>query len=435
MQILRASAPFVFVGIVLVAGIYYYQKFSPTPPEKVVIKTASLGGVYHQIGRDGLKPYLEAAGVKEVIVEPTNGSLENLDHLEKGEADLVFFQSGTTGESKHARVVSALFTEYTLFIVPRESRIRSVRDLRGKRVDVGAPNSGSEFITRLIMEHNGLTYDDIKPHFLTFPEMVQAFDQRRIDAAFATEGLHSKSIRGLLLSGMYKLLPIAGVPAMQEFNLAIEPAILRAGVFAHNSIPAEDLSTLGVKSLLLCRDDAPLGLVLALDDIIFNSSFARDFGLHELAKMDEFATGNVEFPLHKWSPQRWKKIPVDTLSAIAETMGFLIFLVTLLGGFWLLRFRVLRHAWQRKKDKLDEHFLQVMRIEVEQKEVEDPQELRLFLRRVTECKHQVLRQYTAEQLIGDFGLMVFILECYSVATKLQLKMLLYQDRIPPLPAG
>lgn len=430
MQILRASAPFMFVGIFLLAGIYFYHKLSPTPPEQVIIKTASLGGVYHQIGRDGLKPYLEAAGVSEVIVEPTNGSLENLEFLEKGEADLVFFQSGTTGKSKHTRVVSALFTEYTLFIVPRNSKIRSVKDLRGKRVDVGAPSSGSEFITHLIMEHNGLAYGDIKPRYLTFPEMVEAFNNNRIDAAFATEGLHSKSIRELLLSGRYKLLPIAGVPAMQEFNLAIEPAVLPAGVFGHNTIPSKDLTTLGVKCLLLCRDDAPLGLVLALDDIIFNSSFARDFGLHELAKLDEFATGNVEFPLHKWSPQRWKQIPVDTLSAIAETMGFLIFLVTLLGGFWVLRFRVLRHAWQRKKDKLDEHFLQVMRIEVEQKEIEDPRELRLFLRRVTECKHQVLRQYTAEQITGDLGLLGFILECYAVATKLQLKMLLYQDRNP-----
>jgi hypothetical protein len=50
------------------------------------------------------------------------------------------------------------------------------------------------------------------------------------------------------------------------------------------------------------------------------------------------------------------------------------------------------------------------------------------LNSVIMCKHEVLRQYTAEQFQGDVGLMVFILECCSVATKLQLKMLLYQDQ-------
>jgi hypothetical protein len=426
MQMLRAAFPFILAGLIILAGAYVYRKFSPMLPGKVVIKTASLGGVYHQIGMQGLKPYLEARGV-EVIVEPTNGSLENLEHLEKGEADLGFFQSGSGGESQHARVVSALFTEYTLFIVPKTSNIRSVKDLRGKRVDVGAPNSGSEMVTRLIFRHNGLTLEDITPLFLTFPEMVGAFEQNRIDAAFATEGLHSKIIRDLLLTGKYRLLPIEGVKAMQEFNMAVEPVTLPAGVFGNNSIPPKDLPTLGVKALLLCRDDAPLGLVLALDDIIFNSGFTREFGLHELAKSEDYATSNIEFPLHKWSPQKWKRIPIGTLSAIAETLGFFILVATIIGGYWVVRFRVLKHVLQRQKDKLDEYFVSVMQIEVDQKPVEEPNKLREFLRQITDYKHQVLRQYTAEQISGDFNLVVFILQCFAVSTKLQLKMLLYQD--------
>ncbi len=221
---------------------------------------------------------------------------------------------------------------------------------------------------------------------------------------------------------------------MQVRNLAVAPTTLAAGMFGNNTIPPADLPTLGVKALLLCRDDAPLGLVFALDDLIFNSDFARELGLHELIENEDFSTSNVEFPLHKWTPQRWKRIPIGTFSAIAETAGFFIFLATLLSSFWVVRFRVLKHAWQRQKDHLDEYFDKVMQIEREQKAVEDPKQLRQFLRRVTECKHEVLRQYTAEQFQGDFGLLVFILECYSVATKLQLKMLLYQNPSSPEPA-
>ena len=425
-QIVRAILPIFLIGFFVVAAFYLYYNSIFDLPKKVVIKTASLGGVYHQIGEQGLKPYLEARGV-EVIVEPTNGSLENLDSLENGRADLVFFQSGSGGKSMHARVVSALFTEYTLFIVPKNSKIGGIKDLRGKRVDVGAPGSGSEIVTRLILQHNGLTLEDLKAHFLRFPEMVEAFEQDQIDAAFATEGVNSAIIRKLLLSGKYRLLPIEGVRAMQELNLAVVPATLPAGMFGNNTIPPVDLPTLGVKALLLYRDDASLGLVFALDDLIFNSSFARDMGLHELTEDEDFATRNVEFRLHKWTPQLWKRIPLGTVSAIAETAGFLIFLLTLIGGYWVLRFRVLKHLWQRKKDKLDEYFLSVMQIEVDQKPVEDPNKLREFLRRITDYKHQVLHQYTAEQIAGDFNLVVFILHCFAVSTKLQLKMLLYQN--------
>lgn len=430
MQILRAVFPFIIAGLIILAGAYAYQKIRPKLPKKLVVKTASLGGVYHQIAENGLKPFFEQRGVK-VVVESTNGSLENLDSLEKGEADLVFFQSGSGGKSQHARVVSALFTEYTLFIVPKNSQIQSIKDLRGKRVDVGAPGSGSEIISWLILEHNGVTRDDIIPHFLKFAEMVEAFAQNRLDAAFATEGVNSAIIRELLLTGNYRLLPVEGVEAMQVQNLAVVPTMLAAGMFGHNTIPSADLPTLGVKALLLYRDDAPLGLVFALDDLIFNSDFARDLGLHELIENENFATHNVEFPLHQWTPQRWKRIPIGTFSAIAETAGFFIFMATLFGSFLVVRFRILKRAWQRQKDHLDEYFDKVMQIEKEQKEVEDPKLLRQFLRRVTDCKHEVLRQYTAEQFQGDFGLMVFILECYSIATKLQLKMLFYQNPDTP----
>jgi TRAP transporter TAXI family solute receptor len=389
-----------------------------------------LGGVYHQIAENGLKPFFEQRGV-EVIVESTNGSLENLAYLEKGEADLVFFQSGSGGKSRHARAVSALFTEYTLFIVPNNSKIQSVKDLRGKQVDVGAPGSGSEIVSWLILEHNGIKRGDIIPHFLKFVEMVEAFKQNRIDAAFATEGVNSAIIRELLLTGNYRLLPVEGARAMQELNMAITPATLAAGIFGDNTIPPADLPTLGVKSLLLHRDDAPLGLVLALDEFIFNSNFMRDLGLRELAESESFATHNIEFPLHKWAPQQWRQIPIGTLSAIAETAGFLLFLMTVIGGFWLVRIRIFKHIWQRRKDKLDEYFNQVTQIENQQKPVEDPEQLRLLLRQVTDFKHQVLSQYTAEQIAGDFNLVVFMLQCFAVSTKLQLKMLFYQSPNSP----
>jgi hypothetical protein len=324
-----------------------------------------------------------------------------------------------------------LFTEYTLFIVPNNSKIQSVKDLRGKQVDVGAPGSGSEIVSWLILEHNGIKRGDIIPHFLKFVEMVEAFKQNRIDAAFATEGVNSAIIRELLLTGNYRLLPVEGARAMQELNMAITPATLAAGIFGDNTIPPADLPTLGVKSLLLHRDDAPLGLVLALDEFIFNSNFMRDLGLRELAESESFATHNIEFPLHKWAPQQWRQIPIGTLSAIAETAGFLLFLMTVIGGFWLVRIRIFKHIWQRRKDKLDEYFNQVTQIENQQKPVEDPEQLRLLLRQVTDFKHQVLSQYTAEQIAGDFNLVVFMLQCFAVSTKLQLKMLFYQSPNSP----
>jgi len=90
----------------------------------------------------------------------------------------------------------------------------------------------------------------------------------------------------------------------------------------------------------------------------------------------------IEFPLHKWAPQQWRQIPLGTLNAVAETAVFFAF----------------SHDGYR---------------------------------RITDFKHQVLSQYTAGQIAGDFNLAVFMLQCFAVSTKLQLKCCYIKIPIPP----
>src|SRR5690606_41030186 len=96
------------------------------------------------------------------------------------------------------RAIAGTYNNYIQVVASAESGIRSLEDLKGKRISVGAPKSGTELNARAIFAAAGLSYDDMRRvEFLPYAESVELIKNRQLDATLQSSGLGMAAIRDL----------------------------------------------------------------------------------------------------------------------------------------------------------------------------------------------------------------------------------------------
>ena len=110
-------------------------------------------------------------------------------------------EAGFKGKLDKLRGITAIYPNYIQVVATQESGIKSLADLKGKRLSVGAPKSGTELNARAILQGAGLTYKDLgKVEYLPFGESVELMKNRQLDATLQSAGLGVSSIRDLATS-------------------------------------------------------------------------------------------------------------------------------------------------------------------------------------------------------------------------------------------
>ena len=102
--------------------------------------------------------------------------------------------------------IAALYNNYVQIVTTEESGINTFEDLKGRKVGVGAPNSGTELNARMMFEGHGMTYDDITPDYLSFAESVDQMKNGLVDAAILSSGLPNSAILDLATTRSAKLI-------------------------------------------------------------------------------------------------------------------------------------------------------------------------------------------------------------------------------------
>src|SRR5690606_23702585 len=175
------------------------------------ILTGGTSGVYYPIGV-GLSQIYNA-NIKDVrvSVQATKASVENLNLLQAGRGELALAlgdsvddawngvaEAGFRAPLKKLRAIAATYPNYIHIVASRESGIRTLEDLKGKRISVGAPKSGTELNARAIFKAAGLTYQDMgRVEFMPYAESVELIKNRQLDATLQSSGLGMAAIRDL----------------------------------------------------------------------------------------------------------------------------------------------------------------------------------------------------------------------------------------------
>ena len=186
-----------------------------------------------------------SCGVDNLIASAVSsrGSVDNINAINSGlrssgfaQSDVAYWAYTGTGtmEGKAAmkdlRGIAALFPEHIHLVASADSGINSVADLKGKRVSLDEPGSGTYVDANLIMGAYGIAQSDISVEALKGSAAAEALRNGKIDAFFVVAGFPTGAIVELASSEKIKLVPISGKPA--------DALVSKYGFFASSEIPA-----------------------------------------------------------------------------------------------------------------------------------------------------------------------------------------------------
>lgn len=151
------------------------------------------------------------------------------------------------------RGIAALYPETVQFVTTADKGIKSIADLKGKKVAVGAAGSGAEANARQILAAYGLTYDDIDEQFLSFGEAADALKDGNVDAGVVVAGFPTAAIQDLAANKSAKIIHIEGdkVDSLIEKYPYYTKVVIPKGTYPGQD---EDVSSIAVKCIIATTD-------------------------------------------------------------------------------------------------------------------------------------------------------------------------------------
>lgn len=173
----------------------------------LTLATGGASGPYNIIGTSLTEIYAQTFGVNSKT-QTTGASVENLNLLNQKKVEIAFVMSDALSEAvsgtgnfsapiDNIAQIASMYPNYVQIAAASKSNIKTIEDLRGKRVAVGAQASGVEVAARALLEGFGITYNDIKVDYLGFAEASDALKAGKLDAAFFTSGIPNSSLMEL----------------------------------------------------------------------------------------------------------------------------------------------------------------------------------------------------------------------------------------------
>ncbi len=268
MKMMKTALMAALLAVVLLAfgGLAQAKSF-------VSIATGGTSGTYYPIG-GAIAKAVSTDPELQATAETGNASVANANLVGAGEIEIAFVQNDIAywaynGELmegfikkplKNLRAVASLYPEHVQLILGDPS-IKTLADLKGKRVGVGAPGSGVEGDVQAIFKVAGLTYNDMKVEFLDFGATTSRFKDNQIDAGFVVAGYPTASVMDLATTKQITLLDFddAFMKKLVAAHPYFVPSIVPANTYSKID---RDIKTPAVMAILITHDKVS-------DDVIY----------------------------------------------------------------------------------------------------------------------------------------------------------------------
>ncbi|TDH36275.1 TAXI family TRAP transporter solute-binding subunit [Pseudohoeflea suaedae] len=299
------------------------------------IGTGGTAGTYYPIGGllanaisnpPGSRPCEEggSCGVPGLVASAlsANGSVANINAIQGGTLESGFAQSDVatwaytgTGiwEGKPAveklRAIANLYPESIHLVASAGSGINSVADLKGKRVSLDEPGSGTLVDARIILEGYGLSEDDVSAEFLKPDQAADRMRDGAMDAFFFVGGYPAGAIAELASQHEVKLIPIScdEAPSICEEFEFFASDTFPGGTYEGNP---DDVQTLAVGAQWITSADQPEDLIYGITKALWNDNTRKQLDAgHAKGKSitKETALNGVGIPLHPGAEKFYKE--------------------------------------------------------------------------------------------------------------------------------
>ncbi|GAA4759476.1 MULTISPECIES: TAXI family TRAP transporter solute-binding subunit [Streptomyces] len=313
MPVARPLAAAVALTAVLLAGCSGSDA-PPRPTGEISVATGNRGGVYAVYGGGYADLIDQSLPEATAPVQYTGGSVDNLRRVGAGQARVAFTLADSAADAIAGRApfsgpvpvvaLAALYDNYVQLVVPADSPVRSVADLRGRRVSLGSEGSGTAVIAERILDVATLSADgDVVGERLDVRASASALAEGRIDAFFWSGGLPTAAITELRRTTPIRLVDLGDVvgPLTQSYGDLYTETTVPAVVYGEQSA----VSTVSVPNFLVVRPDVPDAEAYWLTRVLFEGQqeLIRD---HPEARRLDRRTAIATYPLELHpGAERW----------------------------------------------------------------------------------------------------------------------------------
>lgn len=301
------TVPLLVVGALSLAALTVSCSGSG-PTRFLSLGTAGTGGIYYPLGGALASQMSLVDSTRQYTAEVSGGSVENVSRLQSGQIDLAFALGNTIYEAYNGgqdyetpvsglRVLAPLYPNVTHIVVAQGSSAESVADLAGGRVSVGPAGSGTEQMSRQILEAYGLTYDDVEARYLSFSESATALKDGAIDAALISVGYPAAAVLEATTTAGARILPMEreALDRLRE-----QYPYYLAGTIPAGSYPGVDVDipTAAIFNWIIAMESLDPAVVDVLLQVVVDGR-ERLERVHDMARqMDMSLLDDAPIPLH-----------------------------------------------------------------------------------------------------------------------------------------
>jgi len=283
------------------------------------VLTGGTSGVYYPLGVALANDIGKAMPAVKTSVQATKASVENLNLLQAGRGEVAFTLGDSLSDAwkgsedagfktplKKLRGIAAIYPNYIQIVARADAGIKTLADLKGKKISVGAPKSGTELNARAIFAAAGLTYKDFaKVEYLPFGESVELMKNRQLDVTLQSAGLGVSALRDLATSVDITVVPISADIVKKTNDPAYLVAVIPANTYRGQTA---DVTTAAVQNYLVTHDGVSNDTVYGITKALW-TGLDQLVAAHSAAKAidPKHALDGMPIPLHPGAEKYYRE--------------------------------------------------------------------------------------------------------------------------------
>ncbi len=288
--------------------------------EFINVLTGGTSGVYYPMGVALSQIYGKALPDAKVAVQSTKASAENLNLLQAGRGEIAFTladalsdaykgdaEAGFATPLKRLRAIAGIYPNYIQIVASADSGIKTLADLKGKRVSVGAPKSGTELNARAVLKAAGISYKDLgKVEYLPFGESVELMKNRQLDVTLQSAGLGVSALRDLAAAMKIVVVQIPPEVVAKIGDAAYQPAMIPANTYEGQTTAVPSVA---IQNFLVTHEGVSTDTAYKMTKALWENLDAL-VAAHAAGKAikKETAIKSVPVPLHPGAEKYYREV-------------------------------------------------------------------------------------------------------------------------------
>ena len=291
---------------------------SPVIAKEYRVGTASLGGAFYPIGQ-GIANLVNKYAGDNISMVPivTGGSVQNPRLIHSGEVEIaitnnnlaVLATKGVGPYKKTGKIdmsaVAALHPSVLHMIVLADSDIKTLEDLKGKKVAIGPAGGGTLGFMNFLLPLHDMSLEDITPSFLSYADGFSQLTDGNVDAAFALSGYPAGAVMQATAGSKLRFISFS--------KGMMDKALAKNGAFKAVTIPADvygtedDATVIGVNNMLIAPNSLSADVVEKIVTAVFDNLDEFKAENANAKQIDPAMSLKLAIPLHEGAARYFKK--------------------------------------------------------------------------------------------------------------------------------